>query len=188
MSRIGRAIGLTRSLAIYHAIPFRQGRMRRLYRTFVQPGDLVFDIGAHAGNRARGLAAVGCRVVALEPHPDFAWLMRRLFARQTRITVVEAAVGQKVARAKLSISDRSPTVTTLAEAWRSARAERPRLLPRTLEPHRRGRGDDNRCPDPAFWRARLRQTRHRRRGSSRAEGFLGAAEGSVLRIPASRTR
>ena len=71
MSRTGRAFGIARSLLVYHAIPLRQRRMQRLYRQFVRPGDLVFDIGAHVGNRARALAAIGCRVVALEPQPDF---------------------------------------------------------------------------------------------------------------------
>jgi FkbM family methyltransferase len=125
MSRVGRAIGLARSIVIYHAIPLRHRRMRRLYGAFVGPGDLVFDIGAHAGNRTRGFAALGCRVIALEPNPDFAWLIRRLFTRSPQVQVLEAAVGRNRARATLRISDRTPTVTTLAEGWRSARAAEP---------------------------------------------------------------
>ena len=72
MSPINRAAGLLRSLVIYHAIPLRQRRLRTLYQQFVRPGDLVFDIGAHAGNHVRAFSALGCRVVALEPQPDFA--------------------------------------------------------------------------------------------------------------------
>ena len=68
--RASRAIGLLRSLAVYHGIPMRQRRLRRLYATLAAPGDLTFDLGAHAGNRTRALAAVGCRVVALEPQPS----------------------------------------------------------------------------------------------------------------------
>jgi FkbM family methyltransferase len=125
MSRVNRLVGIARSIAIYHAIPLRQRRMRRLYAQFVTPGDLVFDIGAHAGNRVRGFAALGCRVVALEPQPDFARLLRALFGRSPRIEVVEAAVGAVAGRASLSISDRTPTVTTLATGWREARAREP---------------------------------------------------------------
>jgi len=125
MSRLDRAIGLARSLAIYHAIPFRQRRMRRLYSQFVGPGDLAFDIGAHAGNRVRALSAIGCRVVALEPQPDFARLLRTIFARSPRVEVVEAAVSDAVGRMALSVSERTPTVTTLAAAWRDARGRDP---------------------------------------------------------------
>jgi FkbM family methyltransferase len=91
----------------------------------VQPGDLVFDIGAHAGNRTRAFAALGCDVVALEPQPDFARVLTTLFARSPRVTVVEAAVSNAPGRATLSLSERTPTVTTLAPEWRDARAREP---------------------------------------------------------------
>ena len=125
MSRARRAIGLLRSLAIYHAIPLRQRRLRRFYSQFVSPGDLVFDLGAHAGNRTRAFAAMGCRIVAVEPQPDFARLLRALFAGSQNVKVIEAAVDAQARRASLSISECTPTVTTLAAPWREARAREP---------------------------------------------------------------
>ena len=126
-SRVRRLAGLLRSLGMYHAIPGRQRRLRRLYARFVAPGDLVFDLGAHAGNRARALAALGCRVVAVEPQPDFARLLRALFARSDAVEVVEAAVAAAAGRAALSVSERTPTLTTLAAEWREERLEDPRF-------------------------------------------------------------
>ena len=121
MSALDRALGLARSLFVYHGIPGRQRRMRRLYSRFVSAGDLAFDVGAHAGNRTRALAALGCRVVALEPQPDFARLLRGIFARSPRVTVVEQAAGRAPGRASLAVSERTPTVTTLSPSWREAR-------------------------------------------------------------------
>jgi FkbM family methyltransferase len=125
MSRIDRAAGLLRSLAIYHGIPLRQRRMRTLYRQFVRAGDLVFDIGAHAGNHVRAFSALGCRVVALEPQPDFARLLRVLFSRRPGVRIVVAGVGSAPGRGQLSISERTPTVTSLARGWRDRRAGEP---------------------------------------------------------------
>ena len=122
MSRFDRFAGIARSIAIYHAIPLRQRRMRRLYSAFVKPGDLVFDVGAHAGNRVRAFASLGCRVIAIEPQPDFARILRALFGRSARVEVVESAAGAAAGTAMLSISDRTPTVTTLASAWQAARS------------------------------------------------------------------
>ena len=122
MSRFDRVLGLARSLAIYHGIAGRQRRLRRLYSGFVGAGDLVFDLGAHVGNRVRAFAALGCRVVALEPQPDFARVLRALFSRSSQIVVVEAAVSDAPGRVTLSLSERTPTVTTLAPKWRDARA------------------------------------------------------------------
>jgi FkbM family methyltransferase len=125
MSRLDRLLGLARSLAIYHAIPFRQRRLRRLYSNFVRRGDLAFDIGAHAGNRVRALASLGCRVVAVEPQPDFAALLRALFGRSSRVSIIQAAVADVPGRRLLSLSERTPTVTTLAPTWRDARSRDP---------------------------------------------------------------
>jgi FkbM family methyltransferase len=125
MSRADRVFGIARSLLVYHAIPLRQRRMQRLYRQFARPGDLVFDVGAHVGNRVRALAAIGCRVVALEPQPDFARVLRTLFARNRRVEVVQAAVTGAAGDAWLSVSERTPTVSTLASSWREARAREP---------------------------------------------------------------
>jgi FkbM family methyltransferase len=123
VSRLDRLVGLARSLVIYHGIAGRQAPLRRLYSRFVKPGDLAFDIGAHAGNRTRALAALGCRVVSVEPQPDFARVLRTLFGRNPNVTVVEIAVSEAPGRAMLALSERTPTVTTLASEWRRARAQ-----------------------------------------------------------------
>jgi FkbM family methyltransferase len=125
MSALDRLVGLARSMVIYHGIPWRQREMRKLYRSFVEAGDVAFDIGAHAGNRTRGLAALGCRVIAVEPQPDFARLLRLLFGRSPRIEIVEAAIGAQAGKASLAISERTPTVTTVAAEWRDARSHEP---------------------------------------------------------------
>jgi FkbM family methyltransferase len=117
-----RALGLARSIAIYHAIPFRQRRLRTLYGTFVRRGDLVFDVGAHAGNHVRSLLALGCRVVAIEPQPDFTRVLRLFFGRSPSVTILAAGVADRAGRAELSISERTPTVTSLALDWRDARS------------------------------------------------------------------
>ncbi len=120
-----RALGLLRSVVVYHGIPLRQRRLRRLYADFAAPGELVFDLGAHVGNRTRALAAIGCRVVAIEPQPDCARVLRTLFGRSTAVEIVEAAVGSRTGSGSIAVSDRTPTMTTLTAEWRDARAGDP---------------------------------------------------------------
>ena len=61
--------GVARSLRIYYGNGARRAAMERLYSRFVAPGDLVFVIGAHVGDRIAVLRHLGARVVAVEPQP-----------------------------------------------------------------------------------------------------------------------
>lgn len=109
--------GFLRSLLVYFGRPGRASAERRLYRRFVDPGDLVFDIGAHVGNRSRSLRGLGARVVAVEPQPRFADWLEWLFRAQPEVTVERCAVSANQGRARLSVSRLHPTLATLDTAW-----------------------------------------------------------------------
>ena len=114
---MGAWLGLIRSLIVYWR-PGRQRGLRALYAPLVREGDLVFDVGAHLGDRSAAFAALGARVVALEPQPRIARWLRRLVGRNDRIRVRSEAVGRRAGTATLAVSRRYPTVSTLSTAWR----------------------------------------------------------------------
>ncbi len=120
-------LGLARSLLLYYAVPFKAQRLASLYRTFVRPGDLCFDLGAHVGDRTRALLGLGARVVAIEPHPLFAGFLARIFRGNPRVVVIPAAVGRSSGRSDLSISDRNPTVSSTSPRWIEQVRQAPRF-------------------------------------------------------------
>lgn len=107
-------MGLVRSLVIYHN-PVIRTPMRRFYRDLLRKGDLVFDIGAHVGTRARAMRAAGARVVALEPQAPFSSFLRLTLPRDIRL--VEAAAGAKESVAEMAVSSRHPTVSSLKSGF-----------------------------------------------------------------------
>ena len=111
--------GLARSLFIYWR-PGRQRGLRRLYRPFVGPDDLVFDVGAHLGDRTAAFLALGARVVALEPQPAVRRWLERLVGGNPRVIVRAEAIGRAAGTARLALSRRTPTVSTLADRWTGA--------------------------------------------------------------------
>ena len=113
----GRAYGIARSLVTYHALPGRHRRLVRFYGQFLGPGDVAFDVGAHVGNRVRAWRALGARVVAVEPQPDFVRILRLFFGRDDGVTVVPKAVGAQPGTARLAISTATPTVSSLDTSW-----------------------------------------------------------------------
>lgn len=114
---VGRALGLLRSLAIYHGIPGRRARLQAFYAKLVPPGGLAFDIGAHVGSRVRVWRRLGARVVALEPQPACLQVLRTMFARDAGVVLRGEAVGERAGEAELLLSERHPTVATLSAGW-----------------------------------------------------------------------
>lgn len=117
MPGLRRVVGILRSLVIYWR-PGRQKALRRLYAPFIAAGELVFDVGAHVGDRTAAFADLGARVVALEPNPALVPWLRRLVGRRPGVTVVEHAVGAEAGRARLALSEATPTLSTVASEWR----------------------------------------------------------------------
>ncbi|MDZ7779605.1 MAG: FkbM family methyltransferase [Gemmatimonadota bacterium] len=120
---VDELLGLLRSFAVYWR-PGRQRGLRSLYAPFVEPGSLVFDVGAHLGDRTVAFASLGARVVALEPQPGVARWLRRIAGRKKGVVVLEEAVGAEVGTASLAVSRRTPTVSTLSSGWRRRMMER----------------------------------------------------------------
>jgi FkbM family methyltransferase len=103
-------------LAIYYGQPWRRRSLKRFYAPLVAAGDLVFDIGAHAGSRTRTLLSLGATVVAAEPQPIFADFIGRSIS-SPKLTLVRKAVGKKPGVVELRISSRHPTVSSVSSSW-----------------------------------------------------------------------
>ena len=123
LDQLARGYGLARSWAIYRGNPLKRRRARAFYRRFVRPGDLCFDVGAHLGDRTAQFLALGARVVAVEPQPAPLALLRRLYGRNPRVVLVDAALGAAPGEAELAIDPRNPTVATLSPRWRAQVAQ-----------------------------------------------------------------
>jgi FkbM family methyltransferase len=117
------ARGIVRSLRIYYGDRSRAAAMDQLYRGFVRRGDLVFDIGAHVGDRVASFRRLGARVVAVEPQPATVWVLKLFYGR--RIAIEAAAVGGEVGRTSMMINTENPTVSTASSAFVSAARDAP---------------------------------------------------------------
>ena len=117
--------GIARSLRIYYGDSQRSRAMHRLYGEFVRPGDLVFDIGAHVGDRVRAFRRLGARVIAVEPQPALAKTLRLLYGRDSLVSIEQAVVGRQAGTAELSINVDNPTVSTASAEFIAAAADAP---------------------------------------------------------------
>lgn len=111
----GKLGALERSLDVYYGDPARDAAMDALYTRFVRSGGLAFDIGSHVGDRIASFRRLGARVVALEPQPVCAMVIRAIHGGDPRVTLVQAACGPSEGILKLHINSANPTVTTASQ-------------------------------------------------------------------------
>jgi FkbM family methyltransferase len=116
------ARGIVRSLRIYYGNKERSARMDGLYRPFIQPGDLVFDIGAHVGDRVAAFRRLRARVVAVEPQPALVRTLRLLYGRDREVTIEATAVGRRSGFVDLGLNLDNPTVSTASNGFVAAAA------------------------------------------------------------------
>jgi len=116
------ARGVLRSLRIYYGSRQRHAEMDRLYAGFIEPGDLVFDIGAHVGDRVAAFRRLGARVVAVEPQPLLVKTLKLLYGRDRSVVIEPVAVGRDQGELVLKLNLDNPTVSTASDAFiRAAR-------------------------------------------------------------------
>jgi FkbM family methyltransferase len=119
------ARSVIRSLRIYYGDRSHAPAMDRLYGQFVQRGDLVFDVGAHVGDRVASFRRLGARVVAVEPQPAFARLLRLIYGRSRAVVIEPVAVGRETGSTRIMINPDNPTVSTASQEFVSAARNAP---------------------------------------------------------------
>lgn len=106
-----------RSLRIYYGDGKRAAAMDRLYGNFVRSGDLVFDVGAHVGDRVASFRRLDARVVAVEPQRAMVRALRLLHGRDRLVTIEAVAVGAQTGKARMLINSDNPTVSSVSPAF-----------------------------------------------------------------------
>lgn len=89
-------------------------KLALFYSRFLQPRDLVFDIGANVGGRVKVFLHLGCRVVAVEPQAFCGAVLQRAF--RDRITTMNCAVSDSVGSAQFYVGE-TQVLSSMSEEW-----------------------------------------------------------------------
>lgn len=121
----GTAAATGRSLRLYRGAGAPHAAMEALYARLIRPGDLVFDVGAHVGDRVAAFRRLGARVVALEPQPGPHRALRLLHGRDAGVTLVAAAVGDEAGEVVFHLNSANPTVSSVSAEFVAGAAGAP---------------------------------------------------------------
>ena len=112
--------GVVRSLRIYYGNRERRAAMERHYGAFIRPGDLVFDVGAHVGDRIAAFRRLKARVVAVEPQPALVRTLKLIYGRDRAVAIEPVAVGRSAGEIELKLNIDNPTVSTASPEFIAA--------------------------------------------------------------------
>lgn len=87
----------------------------------VLPGELVFDVGAHTGDKSEWFLSRGARVVAVEPQPVNAEALRNRFAGNANITIVEKGLSERPGIMTMHVNAAASVLSTFSDKWMTGR-------------------------------------------------------------------
>lgn len=99
------------------AMKFMGPRMRALFSNFINPEDLVYDIGSYKGELSQVFLELGASVVCVEPQPTFVEKLNDRFKDNSRVTIVDKGVADSEGKLRLMICDNSKTNSTFLKQW-----------------------------------------------------------------------
>jgi FkbM family methyltransferase len=87
---------------------------QNFYSSFINPDDLIFDIGANMGNRIMPLINIGAKVIAVEPQVECQRVLKMKFGNS--IEIVPMGLGATDGIKDFFISD-SHTISSFSKDW-----------------------------------------------------------------------
>ena len=94
-------------------------QMTEFYSALIKGGDLCFDIGANKGSRTEVFAALGAKVVAIEPLPVCCDVLEMKFGNADHVTIVQKAVSSKKGT-EIIYAASATAISTMNLEWQKA--------------------------------------------------------------------
>ncbi len=109
-----------------------KSRIRAHFSNFISPGDLVFDVGANIGNLTQVFLDLGASVICVEPQPYCIKILRKRFARNDNLTIVEKGLSNEAGILPFFISSKSHTISTFADKHKNKGRFRNRVWDKSI--------------------------------------------------------
>lgn len=104
----------------------------RVYQPFIEPGDLVFDVGANRGLKTYAMRRLGAKVIAIEPlaghSSNLVPHLKFVFGDDPNVTIISQAVGAEEGSAEMWAHKIFPGYSSTNWEWSKTRAPRKSLI------------------------------------------------------------
>ena len=98
----------------------KKNKLHHVFR-YVNKGDIVFDIGAHHGEKSIKLVQYCSKLVLVEPQPDCLKVLKKKFLNFKNVEIIPYGVSSKKEILNLKINSQNPLVSTFSDHWDKGR-------------------------------------------------------------------
>lgn len=88
---------------------------------FLSASDIVFDIGAHIGDKSKFFIKRGIKVIMVEPLPLCLEELHKRYSNNSQVIIVAKGVSNKIGSAKLRLNNKNPVLSTFESYWTTGR-------------------------------------------------------------------
>ncbi len=104
---------VTRANAPYYN-QFHHDEVISVLKQFIEPGELVFDVGANVGNKTKLYLELGARVVCFEPQNECIDLLKRKYGKNNNVAIEQVGLADKEGEMEFFQCSSANTLSTFA--------------------------------------------------------------------------
>ena len=83
--------------------------------------DIVFDIGAHTGEKSKNLIEICSKIILVEPQPECIKILRKKFSNIPKVLILPYGLSSKKENLQLKINSSNPLISTFSSHWNKGR-------------------------------------------------------------------
>ena len=99
---------------------FKRNKLHEVYK-ILNNNDIIFDIGAHNGEKSIKLINFFSKIVLVEPQPNCIEILKTKFSKLENAIIVQAGLSSKEEILDLKINSSNPLISTFSEHWDKGR-------------------------------------------------------------------
>ena len=99
---------------------FKRNKLHEVYK-ILNKNDMIFDIGAHNGEKSIKLINFFSKIILVEPQPKCIEILKTKFSKLENAIIVQAGLSSKEEILDLKINSSNPLISTFSSHWDKGR-------------------------------------------------------------------
>jgi FkbM family methyltransferase len=105
---------------IYNQIKTINKKKHAIFK-FINQEDLVFDVGAHLGEKSKIFIENKIKTILIEPLPHCVKYLQKKYSNNKYVKIIQKGLGEKNSKKILMVNKSMPTISTVAKHWKKGR-------------------------------------------------------------------